>query len=61
MKENPCKHKEKVTTTAEFILAPQLITRCPMCGGEVGLWTEDTETVCVFCDHRVFTREKTEH
>jgi len=61
MKENPPKHKEKTTTTAEFVLAPQLITRCPKCGGEVGLWTEDRETVCVFCDHRVFTREKTEH
>lgn len=60
MKENLSKLK-KNTTTAEFILAPELITNCPKCGGEVGLWSEKNETICIFCNHRVFDREKTEH
>lgn len=60
MKESPQKLK-KSTTTAEFILAPELITICPKCGGEVGLWSKDEETTCVFCEHKVFEKEKTEH
>jgi len=60
MKESPSKHNE-ITTTAEFILAPELITNCPKCGGEVGLWTEARETICIFCHHKMFDREKTEH
>jgi DNA-directed RNA polymerase subunit RPC12/RpoP len=61
MKENPLKHKEHGPTIVGHILEPQFITECPKCGGEVGLWSEDQETVCIFCDHKVFEREGTEH
>ena len=61
MKENPLKHKEHSPTIVGHILEPQLITECPKCGGELDLWSEDRETVCIFCDHKVFEREGTEH
>jgi DNA-directed RNA polymerase subunit RPC12/RpoP len=60
MNGNRLKHKESLTI-ADCILQPQLITECPKCGGELDLWSGDRETVCIFCDHRVFEKEKTEH
>ncbi len=38
-----------------------LIAICPKCGGEIGLWSEEQETVCIFCNHKVFEREATVH
>jgi DNA-directed RNA polymerase subunit RPC12/RpoP len=38
-----------------------LIAICPKCGGEVGLWSEEAETLCTFCDYRVFEKESTVH
>jgi DNA-directed RNA polymerase subunit RPC12/RpoP len=61
MKESLLKRNEKGHAVAEHALEPQFITECPKCGGEVSLWSQDQETVCVFCDHKVFEREKTEH
>jgi len=61
MKENPPKHKEDIRPGADQIPQLQLITACPKCGGEISLWSEDRETVCVFCDHKVFEKEGTEH
>jgi hypothetical protein len=60
MKESRLKHKES-PLIADRILTPLLITACPKCGGEVDLWSEDRETVCIFCDHKIFEREGTEH
>jgi len=60
VKESPQKLKQNATT-AEFILAPELITSCPKCGGEVGIWSEDKETHCIFCQHRLFDHEGTIH
>ena len=61
MKEKPLEHKKNKGPSVESILEPQFITECPKCGGEVGLWSKDQETVCVFCDHKVFEKERTEH
>jgi hypothetical protein len=60
MKESSQK-LSKNSTTAEFILAPELITSCPKCGGEVGIWSRDEETVCIFCEYRMFDKEGTLH
>jgi len=57
MNGNPSKHKEDAASEK----LPELIAHCPKCGGEVGLWSEDRETICFFCDHKVFEKEKTEH
>jgi DNA-directed RNA polymerase subunit RPC12/RpoP len=38
-----------------------LVTTCPKCGGEVGIWSEDAETLCTFCEHRMFDKENTIH
>jgi DNA-directed RNA polymerase subunit RPC12/RpoP len=61
MKENQLKHKDNIPPAVDQIPKLQLITTCPKCGGEISLWSEDRETVCVFCDHKVFEKEGTEH
>ena len=61
MKENPSEHKTSDTVTFRPALPQEMITNCPKCGGELGLWSEGEETACVFCDQRIFDREATEH
>jgi DNA-directed RNA polymerase subunit RPC12/RpoP len=61
MKENPSKHKTDKTPGLKIITVRDIITTCPKCGGEVGIWSEDNETVCIFCDHKVFEKENTIH
>jgi DNA-directed RNA polymerase subunit RPC12/RpoP len=61
MKVNPSAHKKSGTVSIKVVLPRELIIRCPKCGGEVGLWSEDKETACPFCDHRIFEKETTEH
>ena len=38
-----------------------IVTTCPKCGGELGIWSEGPETRCSFCEYRVFERESTVH
>ena len=45
----------------KFIAVPDIITTCPKCGGELGIWSENIETLCIFCDHKVFEKENTIH
>jgi hypothetical protein len=59
MKENPSKHKTGKTSGAKMV--PDIITTCPKCGGELGIWSENNETLCIFCDHKVFEKENTIH
>jgi hypothetical protein len=62
MKENPSKHKTNKTTGKMKITAiPDIITTCPQCGGELGIWSEEPETQCIFCQFRIFDREGTLH
>ncbi len=44
-----------------FTAVLDLVTTCPRCGGEVGIWSEEPETVCVFCQYQLFDKEKTIH
>lgn len=59
--------KESVSSPKSYTLVapsrelPDLITACPRCGGEIELWSEDDETRCVFCGHKLFERETTTH
>lgn len=61
MKESPIKQKNKFTTGVRFIAVPDLVTTCPKCGGEIGLWSTEPETVCIFCEYKVFDKEGTLH
>ena len=61
MKENPSKHKTDKTRGMKILATLDIITTCPKCGGELGLWSEETETLCIFCDHKVFEKENTLH
>ncbi len=62
MKGSPLKHKGKVARNnkPKKILI-EFITTCPKCGGEIELWSKEPETVCLFCDYRVFDKEGTIH
>jgi hypothetical protein len=61
MKENPSKPRTHTVRGVKIVAAPDIITTCPKCGGELGIWSEDTETLCIFCDHKVFEKENTIH
>ncbi|HUJ18706.1 MAG TPA: hypothetical protein VL197_12020 [Nitrospirota bacterium] len=61
MKQNPSTHKKPYTLIAPVEELRGLITTCPRCGGEVELWSQEDETVCVFCNHKVFERQTTNH
>jgi DNA-directed RNA polymerase subunit RPC12/RpoP len=54
------KHSER-TATGPVPGFRDLLTTCPKCGGELGLWSPARETQCVFCQYRVFDRERTVH
>jgi DNA-directed RNA polymerase subunit RPC12/RpoP len=61
MRESPQKHKEKKSTGRRLVSVLDLVTTCPKCGGEIGLWSENDETLCIFCEYRVFEKEGTLH
>jgi hypothetical protein len=61
MKENPSKHKTDKTLWVKIISMQDIITTCPKCGGELGIWSEDNETLCIFCDLKVFEKENILH
>ncbi len=61
MKGSPLKHKAKKSDGYRLASVLDLVTICPKCGGEVGLWSEGAETLCIFCEYRVFEHERTIH
>jgi NADH pyrophosphatase NudC (nudix superfamily) len=61
MKGNPSKHKTGKTRGVKIIAVLDIITTCPKCGGELGIWSEEKETICIFCHYRIFDREGTIH
>lgn len=62
MKENLSKHNNRSKNSVIKIdTVTDIITTCPKCGGEVAIWSEETETLCIFCDHKVFEKENTIH
>jgi len=44
MKESPQKHKVKTSSGVRLESVLDLVTTCPKCGGEVGIWSEEDET-----------------
>ena len=61
MKESLQKHKVKKSAAYRLASVLDLVTTCPKCGGEIGLWSEESETLCIFCEYRVFEHERTIH
>ncbi len=61
MKDSQLKHKKRPTSEVRLASVLDLVTTCPRCGGEVGLWSEASETLCDFCQYRVFEKERTVH
>ena len=61
MRESLLKHKSKKSSGTRLASVLDLIAICPKCGGEVGLWSEEAETLCIFCQYRVFEKERTVH
>ncbi len=61
MNENTSKHKDKSFSAAKIAVAPEFLTTCPACGGEIELWSGSQETVCIFCQLKVFDKETTVH
>lgn len=46
--------------SVKYSPVPEFVT-CLRCGEEVELWTDEEETTCFFCGHRVFRKEMTVH
>jgi DNA-directed RNA polymerase subunit RPC12/RpoP len=61
MKERTSIHKGRYTLGVRTDTFVELIAICPKCGGEVALWSEEKETTCIFCNHKVFEHEGTIH
>ncbi len=61
MKQNASPNKKPYTLLAPEEHLPQVISKCPRCGGEIELWSEAEETRCLFCDFKLFDRESTTH
>ncbi len=61
MRGSPRKHNDKKDKPLAPADLPDLVTTCPKCGGEIGLWSNEEETVCVFCQFRIFEKERTTH
>ncbi len=61
MKGSPQKSKDRKRRIAKLVGVFDLVTTCPKCGGEIGIWSEEPETQCIFCQYRLFDREKTVH
>jgi DNA-directed RNA polymerase subunit RPC12/RpoP len=61
MRGSLLKPKPRKTSGIRLASVLDLITICPKCGGEVGLWSEEAETLCIFCQYRVFENERTVH
>ena len=60
MKTNRLKEKQKSPCSVKYTPVPEFIT-CPKCGEEVELWSDEGETVCLFCGHKMFRKESTIH
>jgi len=61
MRESLQRHNTK--RSSAYLLAGEadIITSCPKCGGEVSIWSEEPETLCIFCQYHLFEKEKTIH
>ena len=60
MKAKRVKHHDNIPQFVKYSPVPDFIT-CPACGYEIELWSGGDETRCLFCGHKVFSRELTVH
>ena len=60
MRDSDLTQKQKSPCSTKNVPVPEFIT-CRKCGAEVELWTEEEETLCPDCNHKVFKRESTIH
>ena len=58
--KNNLKHREKSPCTVKIMPVPEFIT-CPICGGEIELWSYEYLTSCLYCGHKVFKKENIIH
>ncbi len=61
MKESLQKHRDQELLAIKLVGEVDIITTCPKCGGEVGIWSKEPETLCIFCQYRVFDTERMNH
>ncbi len=61
MRQNGSPRNKAYTLVAPADNLPELMTTCPRCGGEIELWSQEEETVCIFCEYKIFERENTMH
>ena len=60
MRGSDIAQKQKSPCSKKDMPMPEFIT-CTQCGAEIELWTDEEETLCPSCNHKVFKRESTVH
>jgi len=60
MQGNDIREKQKSHCSTKSVPVPEFIA-CVKCGNEVEIWTDEDETVCQSCGHKVFKKETTIH
>jgi DNA-directed RNA polymerase subunit RPC12/RpoP len=54
----PKEFKEKPACSVKGMPVPMEVA-CPVCGSGIEIWTDEDETACRLCGHRIFSHEKT--
>ena len=54
------KQREASPCSLKSVPVPEFIT-CTRCGDDIEIWTDEEETACRSCGHRVFRKEATLH
>jgi len=63
MKAGEKQRTRRKQPSARLVSVPVLMTivTCPACGTGVELWTNEAETRCFACDHRLFNIQQLNH
>jgi rRNA maturation endonuclease Nob1 len=54
------RQKQTSPCSIKNMTVPEFIT-CTKCGDELELWTDEDETICQSCGHKVFRKEAIIH
>jgi len=60
MRGSDTAQKRKSPCSTKDMPMPEFTT-CTQCGAEIKLWSDEEETLCPSCNHKVFKRESTVH
>ena len=60
MQGNDLNEKQKSPCSVRSVPVPEYLT-CIKCGDEIELWTDEEETLCQSCGHKVFRKEAIIH